>query len=99
MTIEELAREYAEYMCPAEDYACLGDMERDFDMSVCFNDAKSLLKWLFDKPLAQRCTEEEKERVREMYVSGMDICIAGKTNNQEVMERIFGKELFKEDKL
>ena len=43
-TIEELAKQYAEDMCSAEDYnGGISDKERNFDMSVCIDDAKSVL--------------------------------------------------------
>lgn len=66
--IEELAKQYAEYMCPIGDY-CGGvyDEQRNSDISIYTDDARSVLNWLFDKPLASRLTAEEKERVREIY--------------------------------
>lgn len=50
--IEELAKQYAEDMCPAEEYrngTFYFDEERNTDMSVCFGEAKSVLRWLFNK--------------------------------------------------
>lgn len=67
-TIEELAKQYAEDMCSAEDYnGGISDKERNFDMSVCIDDAKSVLGWIFDKPIASRMTEAEKAMVRKEY--------------------------------
>lgn len=64
-TIEELAKQYAEDMCPIGDY-CGGiyDEQRNSDLPIYFDDAKSVLTWLFAKPLAQRLTPEEKERMK-----------------------------------
>ena len=66
--IEELARQYADDMCPVGDY-CGGvyDEQRNSDLPIYTDDAKSVLSWLFTKPLASRLTAEEKERVRKMY--------------------------------
>lgn len=67
-TIEELAKQYAEDMCPVGDY-CGGvyDEQRNSDLPIYADDAMSVLSWLFGKPLASRLTSEEKERVRKMY--------------------------------
>lgn len=66
--IEELAKQYAEFMCPVGDY-CGGiyDEQRNSDIPIYTDDAKSVLSWLFAKPLASRLTAEEKERVRVIY--------------------------------
>jgi hypothetical protein len=66
--IEDLAKQYAEDMCPVGDY-CGGvyDEQRNSDLSIYTDDAKSVLSWLFAKPLASRLTAEEKDRVRKMY--------------------------------
>lgn len=73
-TIEELARQYAEFMCPVGDY-CGGiyDEQRNRDLPIYTDDAKSVLSWLFAKPLASRLTAEEKERVRANYADAKDI--------------------------
>lgn len=67
-TIEELATQYSEDMCPIEDY-CGGvyDEQRHSDLPIYTDDAKSVLGWLLTKPLASRLTAEEKEKVRKMY--------------------------------
>ena len=108
-TIEEAAEQYAEDMCSAEDYSGgISDKVRNFDLSVCRYDAKCVLDWLFKKPLASRLTEAEKEMVREDYsdnkcliesvsLSYVQREVFSKIN--EVLEHIFGKEFFKEDKL
>lgn len=109
-TIEELAKQYAEDMCPIGDY-CGGiyDEQRNSDLPIYTDDAKSVLSWLFDKPLASRLTAEEKERVRKMYkrmvvdVENSDSydCIPASDmdNVMETLESIFGADFFKEDKL
>lgn len=67
-TIEEYAKQYAEDMCPIGDY-CGGvyDEQRNSDLPIYIDDAKSVLSWLFAKPLRDRLTAEEKERARKMY--------------------------------
>lgn len=98
--IEGLAREYAEYICPVGDY-CGGvyDEQRNSDIPIYTDDAKSVLEWLFNKPLASRLTAEEKERVRKEYANTYPNDIDCGVENiliQGVLERIFGKDFFKE---
>lgn len=108
-TIEELAKQYAEDMCPTQNYidSVLAN-ERNNDMAVCRDDAKCVLDWLFNKPLASRLTEAEKEMVMEEYSDNKCLIesasffyvqreVFSKIN--EVLEHIFGKDFFKEDKL
>ena len=73
-TIEEAAREYAEAMCPIGDY-CGGvyDEQRNSDLPIYTDDAKSVLEWFFTKPLSQRLTDEEGERVRKMYKDELEM--------------------------
>lgn len=98
--IEELAKQYAEDMCPIGDY-CGGvyDEQRNSDIPIYTDDAKSVLEWLFAKPLALRLTPKEKERVRREYDSTYPFDIdCGVTNMliRGMLERIFGKDFFKE---
>lgn len=104
--IEELAKQYAEYMCPIGDY-CGGvyDEQRNSDMPIYTDDAKSVLTWLFNKPLRDRMTEAEKEKVREIhgrYRSKWD-CSCNKIESERsfycfsLLERIFGKEMFEKE--
>lgn len=106
-TIEELAKQYAEDMCPIGDY-CGGvyDEQRNCDLPIYIDDAKSVLEWLFNKPLAQRLTAEEKERIKKMY-KRMELdaqhsdsydCIPSSDMEDaiEALESIFGKEFFKD---
>lgn len=77
-TIEDLAREYVN-----DIYS--GDI--DF-----VDEAESVLSWLFDKPLGDRLTAAEKERVRKMYwQAAMDW-----VGVYDVLEEIFGNEFFRE---
>lgn len=99
-TIEELARQYAEDMCPVGDY-CGGvyDEQRNSDLPIYIDDAKSVLRWLFDKPLIDRLTAEEKERLRKEYANTYPLdpdCGVANILIQGVLERIFGKDFFKE---
>lgn len=101
-TIEELAKAYAEDMCPIGDY-CGGiyDEQRNSDLPIYTDDAKSVLSWLFAKPLTQRLTSEEKEMIRKEYANTYPLdpdCGVANILIQGVLERIFGKEFFKEDK-
>lgn len=98
--IEKLSKEYAEYMCPVDDY-CGGvyDEQRNSDLPIYTDDARSVLKWLFSKPLTDRLTEDEKAAIRNEYARtyphdidrGVDSIMVS-----SVMERIFGKEIFKD---
>ncbi len=102
-TIEELANQYAEDMCPAQNYidSVLAN-ERNNDMAVCRDDAKCVLDWLFNKPLASRLTEAEKAMVRKEYADTYPNDVdRGIVNISKacLLVRIFGKEFFKEDKL
>lgn len=102
-TIDELAKQYAEDMCPVGDY-CGGvyDEQRNSDIPIYTDDAKSVLSWLFDKPLATRLTAEEKERIRKEYVNTYPLdpdCGVANILIQGVLERIFGEEFFKEGKI
>jgi hypothetical protein len=42
------------------------------DLPIYIADAKSVLSWLFAKPLRDRLTAEEKERVRKMYKEAVE---------------------------
>lgn len=84
--IEQAAREYAEAMCPIGDY-CGGvyDEQRNSDLSIYTDDAKSVLEWLFSKPLSQRLTDEEREKMRKLYIDANDklkICLNAMSYNQ-----------------
>lgn len=99
-TIEELAKQYAEDMCPIGDY-CGGvyDEQRNCDLPIYTDDAKSVLSWLFAKPLVSRLTAEEKERVKTYYRLANDGYWECKCSNKavvKVLESIFGSDFFKE---
>lgn len=108
-TIEKLAKQYAEDMCPVEDYSdsdC--DDGRDTDIAISIDDARSVLDWLFNKPLASRLTEAEKEMVREEYSDNKCLIESASLSYvqrevfqkiNEALERIFGKEFFNKNKL
>lgn len=106
-TIEELAKQYAEDMCPVGDY-CGGvyDEQRNSDLPIYADDATSVLSWLFDKPLASRLTAEEKERARRIYMEYKWLYAKHKDSvfrwaevykgKYELLESIFGADFFKE---
>ena len=60
--INKMAREYAEAMCPVGDY-CGGvyDDQRNTDLSIYNDDAKSALTWL-----SERFCIVEKSKVKEI---------------------------------
>lgn len=107
-TIENLAKQYAEDMCPIGDY-CGGvyDEQRNSDLPIYTDDAKSVLEWLFAKSLASRLTADEKEKIKGYYSETqgwldekrsfdnpneyLRICAVA---IQDRLESIFGKELF-----
>ena len=100
-TIEELAKQYAEYMCPVGDY-CGGvyEEQRNSDLPIYIDDAKSVLEWLFNKPLAQRLTAEEKERMRTKYngakIGATEFDSPECADLMDILEDIFGADFFKE---
>lgn len=105
-TIEELAKQYAEDMCPVGDY-CGGvyDEQRNSDIPIYTDDAKSVLSWLFAKPLASRLNAEEKEEIRFAHKASKTFAEHTNPTSAEVfkgqyllLESIFGSDFFKEDK-
>lgn len=99
-TIEELAKQYAEDMCPIGDYwGGIYDGQRNSNLPIYFDDAKSVLTWLFAKPLAQRLTAEEKERMRTYHKLARDgywECNCADKAVVKVLESIFDFDFFKE---
>lgn len=98
-TIEDVAKEYAEHRCPEKDYG--SERKRLHDLILCTNKAIDVLTWLFEKPLASRLTDSERERVRDYYEmaqSNSRMKFAGEDRYEQgaidVLESIFGKELF-----
>lgn len=101
-SIEELTKQYAEDMCPIGDY-CGGvyDEQRNSDLPIYIDDAKSVLRWLFDKPLSDRLTAEEKEMMRTYHRLaryGYWECNCADKAVVKILESIFGKDFFKEGK-
>lgn len=84
-TIEEAAREYANNAYyPAPDY---GWYESDDEqMKECLSNAfKTGANHVYGLPLTSRMTEEEKERVRQLYIDANDklkICLNAMNYNQ-----------------
>lgn len=96
-TIEELAKQYAAHQTDEQGYGSMEEWKQD--VAIYFDDAKEVLSWLFAKPLAQRLTAEEKERVRKEYANTYPNDIDCGVENmliQGVLERIFGSDFFKE---
>ena len=62
--------------------------------------------WLMQQPLADRLTDEEKEKVKKLYLTDEEIDgvksafgvypVAAAVMTKNILEQIFGKELFNE---
>lgn len=100
-TVEEAAREFMQ-TAPIEAISPYYEE----DMVEMF---KGGVKYALSQPLAQRLTAEEKERVRKMYIEceliEMDDSpnlpadrITEATAKIQVLESIFGKDFFKEER-
>ena len=61
-------------------------------------------EWLMSQPLAERLTEEEKEKIRNLYAQAEELELYGATDYDKregrafivVFHLIFGKEMFNE---
>lgn len=97
-TIEELAKQYAKHQTDEQGYGSMEECKQD--VAIYYDDAKEVLSWLFAKPLYNRLTAEEKERVRKIYYDAE----RGEVNGHydvypdpcEVLRVIFGADFFKE---
>lgn len=99
-TIEELAKQYAKYQTDEQGYGSMEEWKQD--LAIYYDDAKEVLSWLFAKPLAQRLTTEETEIIRKEYANTYPLdpdCSVANILIQGVLERIFGSDFFKEDKV
>lgn len=75
------------------------------DNTIAYHHAKDVLTWLFDRPLADRLTEEEKERIRREYRKSYSLSFEQSTcldrqyarGRCSVLREIFGSEFFKEE--
>lgn len=99
-TIEELAKQYAKYQTDEQGYGSMEEWKQD--VAIYYDDAKEVLSWLFAKPLAQRLTAEEKERVRKEYWQAARDWIGigdarGYCRTCVALESIFGSDFFKEE--
>lgn len=96
--IEDLAKQYAKYQTDEHGYGSMEEWKQD--VAIYYDDAKEVLSWLFAKPLASRLTAEEKERVRKECANTYPLdpdCGVANILIQGVLERIFGKDVFKEE--
>lgn len=76
------------------------------DVAIYYDDAKEVLSWLFDKPLASRLTAEEKEKLRSIHYRVLEFCDHIPTGwdfgfrwAMSDLNALFGKDFFKEDKV
>lgn len=109
-TIEEAAKEAVrkEYFCEKsawkENCDFCGGENTAFDCCECPADSyedgfKAGTNHVYGLPLSQRLTAEEKERVRKEYANTYPLdpdCGVANILIQGVLERIFGKDFFKE---
>lgn len=70
------------------------------DATIPYHTCRDALMWLFARPLRDRLTAEEKERVRKEYANTYpkdpDQSIAS-IRVMQTLERIFGADFFKEE--
>lgn len=96
--IAEIAKQFTDELFAGDDLT-------DFDTQTEKNDAYVMCmafgNHLMEQPLASRMTEEEKERVRKIYVAARDgywdECNDMNIAVESVLEDIFGAELFEEE--
>lgn len=102
--IEELAKQYVEYQTDEQGYGSMEACKQD--VAIYYDDAKEVLSWLFAKPLRNRLTAEEKERVREEYADNKYLIESASLSYvqrevfqkiNETLEYIFGADFFKEE--
>lgn len=109
---EAVRKEYLCESCAYKDDCDLcGGENPAFDCCECPADSyedgfKAGAAHLMSLPLASRMTKEEKERVRDAYNEAVEICknadsmgsrFAFWNARKEMLESIFGKELFEEE--
>lgn len=98
MTMPELAEGwYYQELHNGEMRHLITDGAHTFEVD---GNAVEMVSGLFDKPLASRMTDEEKERVRKEYANTYPNDIDCGVENmliQGVLERIFGADFFKEE--
>ena len=95
-TIEEAAKRFADMKTTKQAGSSVERDKKALLMTQFFHFA------LEELPLSSRLTAEEKERVRKEYSNAYPLdpdCGVANILIQGVLERIFGKEFFKEDKV
>lgn len=91
--IKKLSAEYAEAVCPIEDYDELDDPLRETDIQICEYDAKSVLEWLSRDYCIVPKSAIDKLSIAYRAKAYNLVCL-----NKEDVENLFGKEMFEEDK-
>ena len=95
-TIEEAAKRFADMKTTKQAGSSVERDKKTLLMTQFFHFA------LEELPLSSRLTAEEKERVRKEYSNTYPLdpdCGLANILIQGALERIFGKEFFKEDKI
>lgn len=70
--------------------------------TLAYHHAKDVLTWLFDRPLANRLTDDEKERIRAIYNRKRFNTEHSKDVEfieHQLLEYLLGKDFFKETEL
>lgn len=76
---------------------------RVFESRIAFTRGAN---WLMQQPLSDRLTDEEKEKIKKLYLTDEEIDgvksafgaypVAAAVMSKNILEQIFGKELFNE---
>lgn len=101
-TIDELAKQYAKLQTDEQGYGSMEEWKQD--IAIYYDDAKSVLSWLFAKPFRDRLTAEEKEQIRFAHKTAKTFAERTNPMSAEVfkgqyplLESIFGADFFKEE--
>ena len=95
--LNEAAKEYRNDSNVTTENFCLTDIEDAFIAGA---------QWLMQQPLSDRLTDEEKEKIKKLYLTDEEIDgvksafgvypVAAAVMTKNILEQIFGKELFNE---
>ena len=95
--IKKLSDAYAEYMCPVGDY-CSGiyDDQRNSDLPIYKDDAKSVLEWLSNDYCIVKKSEirQVQKEINRTFQDGEKISQYGW---ERILNWLFGKSLLEEE--